>query len=314
MRVFKKYFHTRTGGKSLFQAGAWNSLNCSFHYKRGNGMKNTTGVICIAAFLITASCDDAGQMECSNEGQIQLGLFGGTTDTDHMAVIILLNGCTATLVAPDRLLTAAHCVCPPILGVRTGPNCNWGEGKEPITHFPNPTSEEGFPVLRGNVFVHPQFIMTLNSDGYVVDSSHDVAVIKLYTPISGITPIAIAKATPELCDQATIVGFGYNQKDKGGSGGSSEDGGGKESDGASGAGIRRDGIVTMTSITSDIVETHTFKDETAIFALPGDSGGPLLIWNDEGVEELVGVTSHGNSRDRTSSTNAVTYREWILSQ
>jgi secreted trypsin-like serine protease len=73
-------------------------------------------------------------------------------------------------------------------------------------------------------------------------------------------------------------------------------------------------MVAVTGITSDILITRKFQNKSAIFTLPGDSGGPLLVQNDAGVEELVGVVSMSDHQNKSFFTNAVTYQEWIKGQ
>lgn len=182
-------------------------------------------------------------------------------------------GCSGTLVAPDRVVTARHCVCDGFAGrVMIGNDHfdakSWTEVVEQIV--PKPTARCSRPYG---------------------DPAHlDVAILKLATPITGITPRKIA--TRSQIDAATyfrVVGFG--------------------ADDAGVLGVKR--RTEVPSATNDCLGVTSGYQEARLFGCVagaeivagrpglgkdtcyGDSGGPLFVASSAGGGDylLAGVTS-----------------------
>lgn len=108
---------------------------------------------------------------------------------DHPAIVPLARACTATLVAPDRLLTAGHCashVDPGRTRVRIG--------------------EAPTPYVAARVARHPRFrylLPTVPAEPY-----RDVALVQLDRPVPDVTPLAVSRRALRAGATAVVVGYG----------------------------------------------------------------------------------------------------------
>jgi hypothetical protein len=207
-------------------------------------------------------------------------IYRGVADHDaHGAVVMLAHAteggfslCTATLVAPDVLLTAAHCVLrdPP-----TYVSCG-GSVSDKVLQ----------PVLADTLFVHtgpkPKFEAEpaawgrrLFTPKLTTLCDRDVAVLVLDRALP-IEPLAIASALPD--GDVTAVGYGLTEKGK------------------SGERRRRNGMrILQTGPVSDAsIWLGARELETTAGPCSGDSGGPLLSED----SEVIGVVSRGGSCKR----------------
>lgn len=104
-------------------------------------------------------------------------IVNGTETNEFKEVGIVNNGCTGTLIAPNAVLTAAHCV----------------EPGQPSTFDLN-----GKTYQSSKVVVHPDY----------QSNDIDLAIIILDQPVEGVTPANINRTPPEVGQLLTLVGFG----------------------------------------------------------------------------------------------------------
>jgi secreted trypsin-like serine protease len=118
-------------------------------------------------------------------------ILDGSSDIGHASVVALYDTrgeviCTGTLVAPDLVLTAAHC----------------GAGKT-IHHITRgaSASHPEQTIAASAWHPHPQFdLATL---------SHDLAILELVLPVKGVDPSRVVlSGPPDIGDGVVIVGFG----------------------------------------------------------------------------------------------------------
>ena len=215
-------------------------------------------------------------------GEAAAPIFGGTKATGDPAVVLLvscpldestLDTCTAALIAPTVLVTAAHCVDPGThgghaFGVFTGPDAS---------AYANITQLKPELAKVKSVHVHPEY-------DTAPPFRADIAVVVLDQPITAAPlPINRSALSPSLVGGAErIVGYGQVQYGKYNV-------------------IKHEASTVVASIGPvDTVVVGDLKHRSCI----GDSGGPALVKID-GVETIVGVDSYAET---SGCLEAASYR------
>jgi secreted trypsin-like serine protease len=229
--------------------------------------------------LLFVACDSAApERTAVTRGPI----IGGAPDANDPAVVLLasyspdesiLYFCTATVIAPDVLLTAAHCVDEAnhpsfTFGVFTGPDANEYTQVSDLAPELLAVSE---------IHVHPDY-------DTAPPFTADIALVKMAAPLS-IEPVPIAwQPLPEdiAGSEARIVGYGQIEYEQ--------------------SNAAKHSATTVVAAV-DPGDTITVGDADHRSCI-GDSGGPALVELD-GVETLVGVNSY---TDTTGCLEPAHYR------
>jgi secreted trypsin-like serine protease len=199
-------------------------------------------------------------------------IIGGTTAPDDDAVVWLVSyppdrsvllSCTATVIAPDVLLTAAHCVDAPnhpgyLFGAFLGADAS---------AFPLLVDLEPHLVPVSAVYAHPDYVTTapFHADLGVAILEDDVTIAPL--------PLRRAPITAAMVgDEARIVGYGQATL------------------GVSSS-TRRQAVTELAGIdTGDTIRVGDAAHRTCL----GDSGGPALLDDGDG-EQVIGVDSYADN-------------------
>ncbi|MCU0664431.1 MAG: trypsin-like serine protease [Myxococcota bacterium] len=196
------------------------------------------------------------------------------------------NVCTATLIDPAVVITAAHCVDLP------------GQGIDAINYPSKIDIVGGSSILPENRLVYSKAssIVTHPSwRGELVWGATDLAMIKLASPITSLTPYGVRNPEDivEVGETGKIVGYGMAATNQIGT-----------------AGYHRVGDTSVLSLNAGLVE---LGDPAG--TCQGDSGGPFFSKR-AGVWVLTGVTSFGMTTtclaNRDSwDVNVIKYWSWI---
>lgn len=233
--------------------------------------------------LLTVACSSGGVeggLASENVSTVGQRIVNGTpsTSADDFVVRINIGGgglCTGTMIAPNLVLTARHCVS----------NMNENSECGTFTSNMNPTS---FTIALGpnagtGSVARGTKLFTETGTGTNSGCSHDIALIQLDKAVPGAKIAKVRLYALAVGEAARTVGYG-------------ESGNGNLTPGRyAKAGIKVDmvgpGNFTYKtkqnrSIPVDVPPGEIVTGESTCF---GDSGGPLF----DGADNVIGVTSRG---------------------
>lgn len=225
-----------------------------------------TSVIALGAATLASTVGGAcGPLDTwPDDAVVEAPIVDGMRETGEPAVVALMGVtglCTGTLIAPQLVLTAKHCVVP-----------ERATGPIPPSLVTVGIGDRVFGATRSlavREIVTTPGPLEISSGRDPVSSATgtDVALLVLRDRVDDVTPIPVRRTSAEglVSSPAVAIGFGNTRA------------------GTSGLKNRQD--TTITALTPQLLEAF----ETIC---QGDSGGPLLVEN-AGVREVAGVASFG---------------------
>jgi len=206
-------------------------------------------------------------------------IISGRKDNRHVAVGQIGSDwppswhCTGTLIAPNIVLTAAHCLYDEDNHRVPAARLLWGED-DAIYDVVSANTQRYSPGSR--------------------DAWNDIAILTLSEP-SRTTPIPIATTVPRVDQRVTVVGFGVTRATGPHRG--------------TGGGVRRSATITLDEVGAR--EVAYASDEHG--ACYGDSGGPLLarIGGKEQVVGVTSRGTAVDCLDVDIATRVDAYATWI---
>ncbi|WP_437492245.1 trypsin-like serine protease [Sorangium sp. So ce1014] len=223
------------------------------------------GIVFVAAAFLSACAGEVDDLPLAETDATAAGIIGGTIDEGDPAVAMLqiTRGdasvtCTASVIAPKVLLTAAHCVQP---GRVQGATLRAFFGTDS-------RSEEETWVNVKETHFDPEY------DHADIHAGHDIAVAILEEPVA-IQPLPYNRApmTEDMAGEPVrLIGFGDDDEIFGWSG------------------VKHHVSTIVNTVTPLLLGLGDAGHHTC----QGDSGGPALM-DMNGVPTIVGVTSFGNA-------------------
>ena len=177
-------------------------------------------VVLLASIAALAACSDTSAVGAQPTRTTAQAIVGGTVDTTRPDVLLLQDDtaagfrCTATLIAPNLVVTARHCV-----GKRAVPSASTLCQGDATTN-----GAQSLPDYAGDVAAAPMYLsdkpggtilargLLVYDDNATTTCAHDLALIGLDRNVAGITPSEIRRTPLAVSDALVAMGFGWTDR------------------------------------------------------------------------------------------------------
>ncbi len=236
---------------------------------------------------ILASCSVATVSEDNNASEEKIisgqkeALFAGVVGLGGSTYIT----CTGTLIAPNVVITAAHCIQSTMSNFVAYPI-----GQAQVGGVYGANTNQSARII--------DYVIHQNWKGYVgEDQSHDLAMLYLSNPLRGVEvyEIAYGQGTDYIGQNAKAIGYGKTDANNDNT-----------------TGIKMSTMLSIESNNQGVFKSVASSSNESI--CQGDSGGPLMI-ADQTSYKLLGVASFVYGRCNSSSWHVDVTRhvDWIMS-
>jgi hypothetical protein len=258
------------------------------------------GALCSS--LSGCDTDDDSEVQAAPAASSEQAIVNGTAITSAVhpttfALVVHAEGagggsfCSATLIAPDVLMTAAHCAVGFQQNVNGGFR-NYGVNAANVGQLSD-LPEDAVEII--DWVIHPD---------YREDNSNptpDVALAFLQDPINNPAPALLLQNDDErshVRDGATMIAVGFGLDQAGGNGG----------------GQKREATTTMQYVTDQLIFFGVpLENVVTVNKCNGDSGGPSYLRVGDQLR-VVGIASRSDCRTGTIDIRADAYAAYFDSE
>jgi Trypsin len=156
-------------------------------------------MVALTSMLVATGCSAEDAAATQDE------IMAGQVSTEKAVVIIAQNAqqeCSGTLIAPDVVLTAAHCSSP-LTHVYVGYSKSSLTSTLPLNPGPGETWQR---IAIAERVLNPNWYRSQGECPLAANG--DVALLRLESPVKGVIPLSLAATSPVVGDRCEVIGFG----------------------------------------------------------------------------------------------------------